>query len=232
MPRHDDIVRVFHAVQRPLAVHWKSKGGSVGLGGGDTPLDGLAVVGDHDRGSLYGGYDVSLFVPEDKSDIEALFLAVMARVADDAERNNGSPRAEFKIFAAGKVDGAEILWEAFGVRLGLALGFSRITCATTEGLDGRVRGWNGQRLQTENGIWGDVLRWHFVPFDRGRLRDVNIMILGDALFVEFQSNDLLDLSLDTRLTLGITEKETHPWVSSRKAGGWHVELLACESGTS
>jgi hypothetical protein len=36
------------------------------------------------------------------------------------------------------------------------------------------------------------------------------MILSDAFSVEFQSNELLDLSLNARLALGITEKETHP----------------------
>lgn len=36
------------------------------------------------------------------------------------------------------------------------------------------------------------------------------MILRDALSVEFQGNELLDLSLHTRLALGIAEKETHP----------------------
>ena len=39
---------------------------------------------------------------------------------------------------------------------------------------------------------------------------MNILILGDALSVEFQCNELLDLSLNARLALGITEKETHP----------------------
>jgi hypothetical protein len=232
MSRHDNIVRVFHAVKSPLAIHWKSESSSVRLSGRDTPLDGLAVIRDHDRRCLYGGYDVSLLVPENKSNIEALFLAVMAGIADDPERNDGSPRTEFKIFAARKVDGAKILREAFWVRLGLAFCFSRIACTTTERLDRRVRGWNGKRLQTEDGVWWDILGWHFVPFHRGRLRDVDIMILRNALFVEFQSNELLDLSLNTRLALGITEKETHPRVSCRKAGRWYIELLACEGGTS
>ena len=78
---------------------------------------------------------------------------------------------------------------------------------------------------------------------------MNILILGDALSVEFQSNELLDLSLNARLALGITEKETHPgqWVrtkgegrcgmgvprvSCRETGRWHVELLAGKGGTS
>jgi hypothetical protein len=58
------------------------------------------------------------------------------------------------------------------------------------------------------------------------------MILGDTLSIEFQSNELLDLSLNTRLALGITEKETHPRVSCRKARRWYVELLAGDGGTS
>ena len=40
--------------------------------------------------------------------------------------------------------------------------------------------------------------------------DLNILILYNALSVEFQSNGLLDLSLNARLALRITEKETHP----------------------
>lgn len=80
----------------------------------------------------------------------------------------------------------------------------------------RMDGMDGQDMLRTSGpsLTGDILRWHFVPFHRGRLRDMNIMILRDALFVEFQRNDLLDLSLNTRLALGITEMETHP--------GWTV----------
>jgi len=164
MSRHDDIVRLFHAVQRPLAIRWKPESGTVRLSGRDTPLDGLAIIRDHDGWCLYGGYNVSLVVQEDEANIEALFLTVMAGIADNAERNDGSARTEFKVFAASKVDRAEILWEAFRVCLGFALGFSRVTRATAEGLDCRVGGWDGKGLETENGIWGDVLRWHFVPF--------------------------------------------------------------------
>ena len=40
--------------------------------------------------------------------------------------------------------------------------------------------------------------------------DLNILILCDVLSVEFQRNELLDLSLNARLALAITEKETHP----------------------
>jgi len=43
------------------------------------------------------------------------------------------------------------------------------------------------------------------------------MILRDTLSVQFQSNELLDLSLNTRLALGITEKETRP-------GEWRVSV--------
>jgi hypothetical protein len=84
--------------------------------------------------------------------LEALFLTVMARIAYDAERNDGGPRAEFEIFAARKVDGAEILGGAVWICLGLALCLSRIACATAGSLDGRVRRRNGERLQVENGI--------------------------------------------------------------------------------
>jgi hypothetical protein len=180
---------------------------------------------------LYGGDD-SLLVAENKANIEALFLTVMAGVADDAERNDGGSIVELEILAARKVDGAETLGEALSICLGLALCLSRIACATAGRLDSRVRGRNGKRLQSENGIFRDVLRWHLVPFDGGRLGDVNILILGDALSVKFQSNELLDLSLDARLALGITEKETHPRVSCRETGRWYIELLACKGGTS
>jgi len=46
------------------------------------------------------------------------------------------------------------------------------------------------------------------------------MILCDALSVEFQSKELLDLSLNARLALGITEKETHPkhWIKRTSEG--------------
>lgn len=66
-------------------------------------------------------------------------------------------------------------------------------------------------------LTGDVLRRGLVPFYRGRGRDVDIMILQDSLCVEFQSNDLLDLSLNTGLALGITENEFHAgcaWIAS------------------
>lgn len=46
------------------------------------------------------------------------------------------------------------------------------------------------------------------------------MILGNTVFVEFQCNELLDLSLNTRLALGITEMETHP--RRRVPGQWSV----------
>lgn len=46
------------------------------------------------------------------------------------------------------------------------------------------------------------------------------MILGDTVIVEFQCNELLDLSLNTRLALGITEMETHP--RGRVPGQWSV----------
>jgi len=47
------------------------------------------------------------------------------------------------------------------------------------------------------------------------------MILRDTLAVGFQSNQLLDLSLNTRFALGITEKETGPgrWISVPEE--WH-----------
>lgn len=89
--------------------------------------------------------------------LEALFLTVMAGVADDAERNDGGSIVELEILTARKVDGAETLGEALSICLGLALRLSRIACATAGCLDSRVRGRNGKRLQSENGIfceWG------------------------------------------------------------------------------
>jgi hypothetical protein len=80
MSRHDGIVRVFHAVQRPLAIDWKSESGSVGLGGRDTPLDGLTVICDHDRWSLHGSYNVSLLVVEDESDARSKYVNERIRV--------------------------------------------------------------------------------------------------------------------------------------------------------
>src|SRR5258706_4938231 len=132
----------------------------------------------------------------------------MTGVADDTERNDNGSRVEFKILAARKVDGAEVLGEAFSICLGLALCFSRKAGATAGCLDGRVRGRNGKGLQSEDCIfcgWGrgglghvpsgrfrpaltwDVLR--FVSFDGGSLGDLNKLILCDALCVEFQSNE-------------------------------------------
>ena len=70
--------------------------------------------------------------------LEALFLTVMARVADDAERNDGGSIVELEILTARKVDWAEILGEAFSICLGLALRFSRKAGATARCLDGRV----------------------------------------------------------------------------------------------
>lgn len=85
--------------------------------------------------------------------LEALFLAVMSGIADDAERNEGGAVAEFEILAAGKVYGAKIiLGGRILIRLGLALCFSGIACATAESLDGGVRGRDGKGLQAEDGI--------------------------------------------------------------------------------
>jgi hypothetical protein len=71
MPGHDNIVWIFHAVQGSLAVHWKSVGNSIRLSGRDTPLDSLTVISDHDRRSLYGGYD-SLLVSENEPNTRRL----------------------------------------------------------------------------------------------------------------------------------------------------------------
>lgn len=65
---HGDIAWIFHAVQGPFTVRWKAKGYTIRLGSSNNaPLDGLAVVGDHDSWRLHGGYDVSLLVPENES---------------------------------------------------------------------------------------------------------------------------------------------------------------------
>lgn len=84
--------------------------------------------------------------------LEALFLAVMTGIADDTERNDGGSRVEFKIFTAGKIDGAEILGEGIWICFGLALCFSGIAGSTAGGLDGRVRRRNGKGFQSKNGI--------------------------------------------------------------------------------
>jgi len=76
---------------------------------------------------------------------------VVARIADDTERNDGGPRDELKIFAARKVDGAKFMREAFWIRLGLALCLSTVTCAAAERLDCRIRGGDRKGLESENG---------------------------------------------------------------------------------
>ena len=83
----------------------------------------------------------------------------MAGVADNAEGDDGGSIVELEILTARKVDGAETLGEALSIGLGLALCLSRITCATAGCLDSRVRGRNGKRFQSQNGIfcgWGVV----------------------------------------------------------------------------
>jgi hypothetical protein len=46
------------------------------------------------------------------------------------------------------------------------------------------------------------------------------MILRNALCIVFQGNELLDLSLNTRLVLGITKKETHPVECINRGESW------------
>ena len=72
----------------------------------------------------------------------------------------------------------------------------------------RISAW-GARLQGHcwiRGMGGDGGGWHFCT---SRVGAINIMILSDALSVE-ENHELLDLILNARLALRITEKETHP----------------------
>ncbi len=76
-------------------------------------------------------------------------------------------------------------------------------------------------------------RWDFVRFDGNRLGVVNIMVLRDALSVEFQIKELHDRSLNARLALGITKMKTDPgwivgeWVRTRERWGSSVPGWWC-----